>query len=219
MHTRYKPRYRHHHRRDTRRNHKLIRESIQAAYRGIEGYGGDDDYKEKYDTTYGEITLAGIEKLIHVYRKTYPISKYPSGQRTFYDLGSGIGKNVMMVAGLVPELHAKGIEIVKDRHDKAMSVYHKYKSPSKARITFINGSLYDYSIDDAAWIFISNLCFSQDMNNKLVSKIEKEAQPNTLIACSVQLPCKNTSNIHFLQNVIIPMTWNSDSAVYLYKKL
>ena len=217
MHTRYKRRHQHH---STRRKHnKSIRELIETMYKGIEGYGGDSKYKEKYNTTYGEITLAGIEKLIHVYRKSYPLSKYPLDQRTFYDLGSGIGKNVMMVASLVPEFHAKGIEIVKDRHDKAMSVYHKYNSPSKARIIFINGSLYDYSIHDAAWIFISNLCFSEDMNDLLVDKLEKEARRNTLIACSVQLPCKNTSTIHFLQKVIIPMTWNSDSDVFLYKKL
>jgi hypothetical protein len=206
--------------RHNRRTHynKDVRYYITKLYKGIDGYGGDDSYNKKlYDTTYGEITLKGIETLVTIYSKYQPITSYPSKQRVFYDLGSGIGKNVFMVAALVPEIQSIGIEIVKDRHDTAVDIYNKYKYSSKTRITFINRSLYDYSVQDAAWIFISNLCFTHKMNEDLVKKLEKEIQPNTLIACSVELP--HINKIKLIRTYSIPMTWDKSSTIYLYKMM
>ena len=106
------------------------RKQIKHIYKGINGYmnGYNDELYKNHTTIYGEITLKGIEQLVKLFEKTQPIRTYPNNQQTFYDLGSGIGKNVIMVASLVPGIKSKGIELVKERHNKAMNVYHLFKN-------------------------------------------------------------------------------------------
>jgi len=190
------------------------RKQIKRVYKGIDGYS--DEIHQQYATTYGEMTLKGIELLVKLFEKTQPIRTYPINQQTFYDLGSGLGKNVMMVASLVPGIKSKGIELVKERHNKAMIAYNALKNKSKTNIEFMYGSFFDYNISDAAWIFISNLCFTDEINKKLTEQLENQVKQNTLIACSVELPV-NTFKLIYIGS--IPMTWEKNSALYLYKKL
>jgi len=190
------------------------RKHIKRVYKGMDGYS--DEIHHQYATTYGEMTLKGIELLVKLFEKTQPIRTYPINQQTFYDLGSGLGKNVMMVASLVPGIKSKGIELVKERHNKAMIAYNALKNKSKINIEFMCGSFFDYNVSDAAWIFISNLCFTDEINKKLTEQLENQVKQNTLIACSVELPV-NTFKLIYTGS--IPMTWEKNSALYLYKKL
>ena len=192
------------------------RKHIKRVYKGMDGYE-DDEKHEQYVTTYGEMTLKGIEQLVKLFEKTQPINTYSNNQQTFYDLGSGIGKNVMMVASLVPGIKSKGIELVKERHNKAMIAYHALKHKSKTNIEFICGSFFDYNISDAAWIFISNLCFTYEINKKLTEQLENQVKQNTLIACSVELPTNDAFTLIYTGS--IPMTWEKKSTLYLYRKL
>ena len=192
------------------------RKQIKRIYKGMNGYA-DDEIHEKYVTTYGEMTLKGIEQLVTLFEKTQPIQTYPNNQQTFYDLGSVLVKNVMMVASLVPGIKSKGIELVKERHNKAMVAYNALKHKSKENIEFICGSFFDYNISDAAWIFISNLCFTDEINKKLTEQLEKQVKQNTLIACSVELPTNDAFTLIYTGS--IPMTWEKKSALYLYRKL
>ena len=192
------------------------RKQIKRVYKGMDGYE-DDEKHEQYVTTYGEMTLKGIEQLVKLFEKTQPINTYSNNQQTFYDLGSGIGKNVMMVASLVPGIKSKGIELVKERHNKAMIAYHVLKHKSKENIEFICGSFFDYNISDAAWIFISNLCFTDEINKKLTEQLENQVKQNTLIACSVELPTNDAFTLIYTGS--IPMTWEKKSTLYLYRKL
>jgi len=190
------------------------RKQIKRVYKGMDGYS--DEKHERYITTYGEMTLKGIEQLVKLFEKSQPIQTYPINQQTFYDLGSGLGKNVMMVASLVPGIKSKGIELVKERHNKAMIAYHMLKHKSKTNIEFMCGSFFDYDIADAAWIFISNLCFTDEINKKLTEQLENQVKQNTLIACSIELP---VSIFKLIYTGSIPMTWEKKSTIYLYKKL
>ena len=192
------------------------RKQIKRVYKGMDGYETNEKH-EQYVTTYGEMTLKGIELLIKLFEKSQPIRTYPINQQTFYDLGSGLGKNVMMVASLVPGIKSKGIELVKERHNKAMVAYNTFKNKSKTNIEFICGSFFDYNISDAAWIFISNLCFTDEINKKLTEQLENQVKQNTLIACSVELPTNDAFTLIYTGS--IPMTWEKNSALYLYKKL
>ena len=168
-----------------------------------------------FSTVYGEVTREGIEKLIKIFNRIQPILKYPRERRTFYDLGSGFGKNVIVAAELIPSIKSKGIELVKERHDGAIDAYNKLSPLLQSQINFTNGSMFDYDISDAAWIFISNLCFSNDINVELALKIEKETKPNTIVACSKPLTLHSFTT---LPSVTIPMTWNSNSELHFYKK-
>ena len=192
--------------------------TIDNLYTNMSGSAADTSgYDPKYALTYGEITQKGIEKLVTIFNNKRDISTYPSDRRVFYDLGSGIGKNVIVVAISVPSITSKGIELVKDRHTMAMTAYGSLSPSLQERIQFTNGSLFDYTISDAAWIFISNLCFTPELNKELNQKLIKEAQINTLIACSK--PLELDDSFHRFSNIHIPMTWSDDSELYFYVKL
>jgi hypothetical protein len=190
------------------------RKNIIKIYKGVDGYTDQlNGYDKKFALTYGEITLAGIQKLIDIYKSVHPISSYPSDQRVFYDLGSGIGKNVMMVASMENML-SKGVELVEHRHNIAMEAWKKTKKSVQSRVEFINKSFLDIPLHDAAWIFISNLCMSEQINKELADKLEKDLQKNTLIASSKPLPFSN--NFQFVRKCHIPMTWDAASETFLY---
>ena len=193
------------------------RKKIQELYKNKTGYMNNLEKYKDHHVTYGEITQEGIEKLINEYNKK-PITTYDKNRRTFYDLGSGIGKNVIVVASLVPEIKSRGIEIVQERHDLAIDAHKTLKPKSlKDRVEFICCSFMDTKLDDAAWIYLSNLCFSEQLNKQISAKLNKEIGINTMIACSkeLNLPKKDYS----VERLNIPMTWDNNSMSYLYIKL
>ena len=184
----------------------------------MDGYTSDiDKYDKKFAYTYGEVRLSGIQKLIDTYNSIHPISSYPSNRRVFYDLGSGIGKNVIMVASMEPSILSKGVELVEYRHNIAMDAWNKVNKSVQSRVEFINKSFMDISFKDSAWIFISNLCMSEQINKELAEKLEGELQKNTLITSSKPLPFSD--KFQFVKKISIPMTWDASSETLIYMKL
>lgn len=200
----------------TKNNKKyLTRKNIKKFYKGMDGYTLETEkYDKKFNLTYGEITLGGIQKLVDIYNSICPIKSYSVERRVFYDLGSGVGKNVAMVASM-ENILSKGVEIVEDRHNTAIIAYNKMNKSLQSRIEFINGSLFDIPLHNSAWIFVSNLLFSDELNKKLAKKLEKELQKNTLIGCSQEM---QFSTIRLIKTVRIPMTWDKSSETYIYIK-
>ena len=195
---------------------KKTRKNMEKIYQNRSGYMSNLSKYNEYHTTYGEVTQEGIEKLINAF-SSQPITTYDNKRRTFYDLGSGIGKNVIVVASLVPEIKSKGVEIVQERHDMALDALKQIRTKNvKDRIEFICGSFMDINLEDAAWIYLSNLCFTQDLNKQMSVKLNKEIGINTMIACSAELELPDCYSIEKLN---IPMSWNKHSMIYLYKKL
>jgi SAM-dependent methyltransferase len=193
------------------------RKQLRRLYENKSGYMNNLEKYKDHHVTYGEVTQEGIEKLVSEFSKT-PITTYDKNRRTFYDLGSGIGKNVIVVASLVPEIKSKGIEIVQERHDMAIQAHQQLKPKSlKDRVEFTCGSFMDINLQDAAWIYLSNLCFSENLNKQISAKLNKELGIHTMIACSkeLHLPIKHYS----VERLNIPMSWDNNSMSYLYKKL
>ena len=194
------------------------RKNIIKIYKGMDGYTSDiDKYDKKFAYTYGEVRLSGIQKLIDTYNSIHPISSYPSNRRVFYDLGSGIGKNVIMVASMEPNILSKGVELVEYRHNIAIDAWNKVNKSIQSRVEFINKSFMDISLKDSAWIFISNLCMSEQINKELAEKLEGELQKNTLITSSKPLPFSD--KFQFVKKISIPMTWDASSETLIYMKL
>lgn len=196
------------------------RKHLKKIYEGMTGFGvNTSGYDPKYAVTYGEITEDGVDSLVKAFTGIQDISTYPSECRTFYDLGSGIGKNVYVVAASVPDIQSKGIELVKDRHNLAITAYNAIKDASiKQRIEFLNMSLFDRDLSDAAWIFVSNLCFVEGTNKEMAEKFAKELKPNTLVAISKSVPFPPDTFI-LVKKYPVPMTWDAKHEVYIYKRI
>jgi hypothetical protein len=181
------------------------------------GYMNDTSaYDSKFALTYGEVTLDGVKQLAHIFQR-HPITTYPVSRRVFYDLGSGIGKIVIMMASLVPSIISKGVELVNERHNMAMTAYRNIKEQSvRSRVEFIHGSILDRSLSDAAWIYISNLCFSSEINDQLSEKLGRELQVRALIVCSKPL---DHPSLRLIGQTKLSQTWSAESEAYVYEKV
>ena len=64
-------------------------------YEGINGFNASTLGLLDYKTTYGEVSGAGIKTLSDKFSQYGSLEKFPTGQKTFFDLGSGIGRVVL----------------------------------------------------------------------------------------------------------------------------
>jgi len=205
-------------RRARRRHSGYTHKHIKRIYGGMTGYMNDTSaYDSKFALTYGEVTLDGVKQLANIFQRQYPIATYPVSRRVFYDLGSGIGKNVIIMASLIPSIISKGIELVNERHNMAMTAYRNIKEQSvRSRVEFIHGSILDRSLSDAAWIYVSNLCFSSEINDQLSEKLGKELQVHALIVCSKPL---DHPSLRLIGKTTLSQTWSAESEAYVYEKV
>jgi hypothetical protein len=201
------------------RRRAMTRKRIHKLFDGLSGNQVNiTGYDPKYVLTYGEITPEGAELMIDAFEKHKPLASYPSDQRSFYDLGSGIGKMVLYMAAHVPAIMSKGIELVAERHEKAMVAFNMLKDKSvKKRIELICGSFMDRSLHDAAWIFVSNLCFSDAVCVEMAAKLAKEVRSGTLIVSSKSFSFPEDT-FETLEKCSVPMTWNATHELHMYRR-
>ena len=135
--------------------------------------------------TYGELTEEGLKTLL---------SNLDIDNKIFYDLGSGKGEVVINAIKNYPSLNkAIGIELVEERHQEAEVKKKKLSNNLRNKVNFINGDLIsnNLKIDNADFIYISNLCFNDKLNEKIAKKINDESKSGTLIFSSKNIPLKS----------------------------
>jgi len=203
----------------------IIKESfiIEDLYNGKSGYiKFDGNISELYfgETTYGEVTNDGINILSEHFNKNGPLNSYNVENKTFYDLGCGIGKIVVKMAYLNSNIKSTGYEIVPERVAVAKEVLQKVEPEVLKRITIKEQDLFDPSnkLNDACWIFISNLCLKQDKMDEFCKKLDDETPDGCVIICSEPMSFNEKSKFKKLEVVTIPMTWQENSECIIYKK-
>jgi Histone methylation protein DOT1 len=188
-------------------------------YTGINGFSANTIGGNK-SSTYGEISLAGLQPLADTFKRFAPLAGFDKTQRNFVDLGSGIGKAVIGIAMLVPEIQSNGIESVHERHEMALSARKRIHTNSLAnRIHFRHGNFLEppYVFKNACWIFVSNLSFSDDLQAALAKRLEAECAPKTLIICSKELPLAAPFEC-LDRGIVIPMSWSATSSCHVYRR-
>jgi len=172
---------------------------------------------EGHVITYGEMEYEGMVKLIE-HLKNKELANFDH----FIDLGSGRGKLSLQLASLPYIKKSIGIEIVKERHDDAEENKMKlndYKNFTD-KVVFINDDFnkveLSIHIKGITLVWLSNLCFPQELTNKIFNKLLDILPPQSIIACSKEhlLDNKQLSRFDTLQ---VPMSWNNDATIYLYR--
>ena len=149
---------------------------------------------------------------------------FPEDQRTFYDLGCGIGRLNLGMAILHPEIQSRGIEIVPDRVRQA---HHAIERLSKAkqithRIQITQGSFLDPSVNygNACWIFLSNLCFDEKIQGEIYTKLDASCKKGCIIICSREFALPTPSRFEKIElGLNVPMTWSNTSTCVVYRVL
>lgn len=191
---------------------------INKLYEGLSGFGLADAAQNS-NVTYGELKAESIPILYEIYSRYAPLSNILSSYRNFYDLGCGVGKIVLGLTALNSSLKGVGIELVSERIQQANTALQRLRDTSiKQRVEFICLSFLDDSINysNACWIFISNLCFTDDTKQQLVEKLERELNTGSIVVCSKEL---NSTKFEQLNHITLPMSWSDESKVYVYKKI
>lgn len=190
-------------------------------YQGLSGFNASTLGLAEYKTTYGEVAEAGMKILSEKFMHHGALTNFPEGQRTFYDLGCGIGRLVLGMAILHTEIQSKGIEIVPDRVRQGHHAIERLKAKQvTSRIQIRHGSFLDVSVNygDACWIFLSNLCFDEKIQEEIYRKIEAECKKGCIVICSREFAQPNPSRLEKIElGVNVPMTWSNTSTCVIYR--
>jgi len=180
-------------------------------------------YQENgYITTYGEMNYPAIE----MFNKEFNSS---GNMKYFIDFGSGRGKLPLFMGDKVNK--SIGIELVTERHNDAVKLKNdlsKNFSNITDKVELINGDMFEYlkSVDKSTFsspvlIWISNLCFGEELTKKLFDELVKKMPSGSIIGSS-KIPNLIPPGIAPLilnsGNVInVPMSWSKSSTIHLHK--
>ena len=164
----------------------------------------------KYNTTYGEMEISGIEKLYNHLKETNTFE-------CFMDLGSGKGKVCMYMAKQPDIKEVVGIELVEERHEEANQLMKTLNIDEAQKVSLHLDDIFNVSLKKYnqmnTFIWISSLCFPQDVVNNIFKKLKKELKEGTLVCCS-----KRPNNIgELIGTLTVPQTWNKEHLVSIYK--
>ena len=175
----------------------------------------------------------------------------------FFDLGSGMGRLVIQASLELPSVSKSvGIELLPSRNKIAAQTWNDLlQSGDASRIRTLavkswgieeddkniasavdlhEGDLFELDISQATHIYVSSLCFSDDMMNKLLAKIELEGISLKFVASLRPFPSSRSENNRNTHRAIkkrvtlgsnpwkeyIEMSWTKargdGSPVYLY---
>jgi len=135
---------------------------------------------------------------------------------TFIDLGCGSGR------GLAYALYngiknIKGVELVKERYNFAKK---SLKKLGKNEAVVLNSDLFDLSttfFPENTLIFVSNLLFPTDTNQKMIEFLNNNVKPHTFIALT-KIP-ENLYDFKLLDHIQTPMSWSPESKCYILMKM
>ena len=174
---------------------------------------------------YGEMEYTGVKALYDEINQINPEIKY------FLDIGSGRGKLVCWFAGLEHIVKSIGIEIVEQRcrdAEKLRIDLEENFSSQTDKIELLCGDVSTYNLTELTsgkpdtLVWISNLCFGDELSLKVFTQIINQLVPGTIITCSKKPIEKNSTTqlnkLKFISTIKIQMSWwNKLSEVHIFQ--
>lgn len=171
---------------------------------------------------YGECLYDGARAIFEA------LGLYDAAGSVFADLGSGVGKLTAQAYCETPVDVALGVELSRERHDKAVEGWRRLRDDAKpirerhgdaafdaANITFVCDDIFRVDLDAVTHCYVSNLLFSKDANRRLSGLLG--SMPNLRrVATLTRL---DDAPPHFaVAKTWAMMSWSRDSAspIYVY---
>ena len=130
---------------------------------------------------------------------------------TFYDLGAGDGRTVIMAA---QEFGARavGVELREDLAKKALATIHELRIQD--RVTIVQNDLFKVNLSPANVVF---LYLTTSANDKVKPKLEKELKPGArVVSHDYEIPgWKPVKTENFCEN---PKLGYPSHTIYVYRK-
>ena len=166
---------------------------------------------DQYNLTYGELTSKGMEQIVN-YLETKNIQ--PS-QSTFIDLGCGNGKT-LAYATVYGFKQARGAEIVEARYAYAERKRAQLEKRMRERIQITRADIFDLPANyfpPKSVVFVSNLLFPDETNQKLIQFLGSNTSADTIIIVS-KVP-SNLYKLKLIEKIHVPMSWAANSECYV----
>jgi hypothetical protein len=171
--------------------------------------------------TYGEMTYKGMRRLFQEIQTLDPQIN------TFIDIGSGRGKLCLYLASHRKILSCLGIELVKERCEDAVLLKSHLRDIHAEKVQFICENVLQlppllYMLPGLPttpriFVWISNLCFDQEITDNIFQKLLQDLTPGTIITCSKPPSVPNTQLLRFLKSMQVEMSWNTSSNVHIFQ--
>lgn len=165
---------------------------------------------EKLDSnpTYGELEKSGFNQLI----KMLPKRNFES----FCDLGSGIGIVVKYVAEnskYFTSIH--GVELSEERYNVSIKLIGSIKNKKrKKQIKLFHDNIMNIDVSKYDVLYISNLCFNHNFNQRLATKLNKECKSNTIIFASQDILLERN---HIKTQFPVDQSWGKNTQMFKYE--
>lgn len=164
-----------------------------------------------YISVYGELTKDGLKKIL---KEKVRIKQ----GKVFVDLGSGNGNVTVNAMKMYPQLELSlGIELSQHRYNKSLELLESVPNSLKNRIKFFNKDIFDdgFNYEDFDIIYISNLCFPEEVNNRIGDKVMSECKRGTDVFCSK--PLSSELDKKQIEIFDVCQTWTNSGKMYHYK--
>lgn len=148
-----------------------------------------------FSTGYGEITVDGIRSIARLANER--------GISTFYDIGSGNGRSLLMAALLGFE-RVQGVEVVQERYNQSLQMHGRLPIKLQSKIDIYLGDYIEAAKvpKQPCVVFISNILWSQKQNQRLFEYLERSlAKGSIVIASTISTPMQKDGTIS------ISMSW------------
>jgi hypothetical protein len=196
-----------------------IRATLEALYSGVNGYGLSRENRTgeragNQSLTYGEMMLEPFARIIEHVK--------PQAGESFYDLGSGAGKVLVMADALHSFGAITGIEYLPVLNETAGTILDRYKtefrpklSGSKAPLVSRQGDMLTEDLTSADVVFVHSTCMGEDLITSLGACV---------------LTCKPTTRFVLISRGFFGLSrfreterfdyinaWNTESTCFIYQ--
>lgn len=184
----------------------LLDKISEPCTKNTKSYSVDQKVTKQIVPTYGEMLPEGIDQLI----KTIKVRK----SDVFYDLGSGTGRFCLQVY-LTKRIKCVGIEYVKKRHQDALKFLHALKTHHDTgdKVVFLQGDFFKKPWHDATILYMCNLCFESNIDQKIVDKALKECANLRRVIC---IKAITHPSLKLANTLTVPSSWSQTSMFYVY---
>eukprot|EP00439_Symbiodinium_sp_Y106_P048505 s15_g6.t1 len=216
--------------------------ALQGAWDGLDralrddgGSHGLNSAVDDQARTYGEVTVAGARHL----SRAMGLDAAGTSTSQFLDMGSGCGKLVAQAYLEWPAVkRSVGIELCPERTAQAQQAWSKLVASGAAaglrgtllqravdqvavqqEVELIQGDLLDADISQATHIFVSSLCFGEELLAEVTRKLGREASALRCAATLTALPQSRAAGLRYRGSVFAEMTWTGveGTRVWLYE--
>ena len=176
-------------------------------------------------STYGEVTTLGARQLFQYMGMVATRGDAMIRDVVFYDLGMGQGMLVLQAYLELPTSsirQAVGIELSPSRYRTAVAAWNTIlkHEPSLLndgrRLSLVQGDLFQQDLSNATHIFVSSLCFTEEMMEKLAIKLKGNHEYLPKLRCVATL--KELPNFKYSRVEKVEMSWTRPHgcSVYFY---